>query len=409
MVDSEKLADTNRSQDQQTEPRGANDNVFLVTWDSAGDPANPLKWTNVLIICLQAIVSPMLSTMLAIADFQTADEFHFDSIYTPSLPVALLVFGLGVGPLYLAPISELHGRRVVYMVSYLTCTVFNLGTAFAPNMTSLAILRFFAGVAGSAGHCLGGSSLRDMCTRKNRGRAQAIYTFGTTTGPLLGGVVGALLLNATGNWRWLLWIMIIVSGITILFTKWDVGSYDSWNSTTNVGESIVGIYYLQLTTIPLLWGPTESYGLFSYKWKQDLTGLAYLGGGIGDFVGMLICAIFYGRLYTWMCTCYSEDGTGRPEFRTTFMQLGMLIKPIGLFMFGWTAEYQLHWICPLLGVMIFCCGMLMTYISIQTYMVDAFDKYAAGSLAALVVCRQSMGAIPPIFGFQLYHQLGCGW
>ena len=171
----------------------------------------------------------MLSTMLAIADLQIAEDFHLNSIYTPSLPVALFVLGLGIGPLYLAPISELHGRRVVYMVSYLLFTILNLGTAFSPNMISLAILRFLAGVAGSAGPCLGGPSIADMFTREKRGRAQAIYSFGLTFGPLIGGVVGALLLNATGSWRRLLWIMTILSGITtlctILFLKETYGPY----------------------------------------------------------------------------------------------------------------------------------------------------------------------------------------
>ncbi|MCJ1479773.1 hypothetical protein MMC13_008459 [Lambiella insularis] len=397
--------------------------------------------------------------MLAIADLQIAADFNLDSIYTPSLPVALFLLGLGIGPLYLAPLSELHGRRVIYVASYIVFTIFNLGTAFASDMKSLSILRFLAGVAGSAGPCLGGSSLGDMFSHKNRGRAQAIYTFGTTNGPLLGGVLGGVLLNATGSWRWLLWIMTIVSGmttlITILFLKETYGPYlleqkakklrlaTGNNAYTAVSgpqitskariqnavvrpfrmlftvpicsamacyqSFIVGIYYLHLTTIPLLWGPSEHYDLFSYQWRQDLTGLAYLGGAIGGFVGMIIGAKFYGPSYTWMCKRYGENGIGRPEFRTPFMQLGMLITPFGLFLFGWTAEYHLHWAYPLLGAMIFCCGMLITHISIQTYMVDSFGKYAASALAALVVSRQLVGAVFSMFGFQLYHKLGYGW
>ena len=171
----------------------------------------------------------------------------------------------------------------------------------------------------------------------------------------------------------------------------------------------MGIYYLHITTIPLLWGPTEHYGLFSYEWRQDITGLAYLGGGAGAVLAMLICFKFNNKIYIWMCNRYGEDGIGRPEFRMPVMQLGMFITPIGLFVFAWAAEYQLHWFFPLFGAMIFCCGMLMTHVSIQIYMVDSFNIYAASAFAALVLARQLVGAIFSMFGFQLYRQLGYGW
>ncbi|MCJ1406605.1 hypothetical protein MMC19_000671 [Ptychographa xylographoides] len=130
--------------------------------------------------------------MLAISDLHIADELRLSSIYTPRLPVAMFLFGLGIGPLYLEPLSELRGRFIVYIISYSIFTLFNLGCSFAPNMSFLATLRFSASLASSAGPCLGGSSIGDMFTRKNQDRAQAIYTFGTTIGPLLGGVIGGI-------------------------------------------------------------------------------------------------------------------------------------------------------------------------------------------------------------------------
>ena len=34
----------------------------------------------------------------------------------------------------------------------------------------------------------------------------------------------------------------------------------------------------------------------------------------------------------------------QPESRLLFMQLGMLIVPVGLIVFAWAAEKQVHWI-----------------------------------------------------------------
>ncbi len=111
----------------------------------------------------------------------------------------------------------MYGRRVVYLVAFTIFMLFNAGCALAPNMASLIILRFMCGMAGSSG-ALGAGTVSDMFEPERRGRAQATYALGPQAGPVLGGVIGGFLLEATGTWRWLLWIMTIASGITSLLT-----------------------------------------------------------------------------------------------------------------------------------------------------------------------------------------------
>ena len=104
----------------------------------------------------------------------------------------------------------------MYVVAFMFFTILNAGCALAPNMPSLAILRLLCGMAGSAGPILGAGTISDMFDASHRGRAQAIYGLGAQAGPVLGGVIGGFLLDATGSWRWLLWIMAIVSAIMTL-------------------------------------------------------------------------------------------------------------------------------------------------------------------------------------------------
>lgn len=191
------------------------------TWDSDSDPLNPQnwpsrkKWINVYLISMQATLSPIASTLLAVGNITIAEDFTLTSIFTPSLPVALFVLGLGLGPLFLAPLSELYGRRIVYLVCFSLFTVFNVGCALAPNITALSILRLLSGMAGSAGPSLGGGSIGDMFKRSERGRAQALYGFGPTGGPVIGGVIGGFFVSGTGTWRWLMWIMVIAPAVTV--------------------------------------------------------------------------------------------------------------------------------------------------------------------------------------------------
>ena len=99
----------------------------------------------------------------------------------------------------------------------------------------------------------------------------------------------------------------------------------------------------------------------------------------------------------------------QPESRMLFLQLGMALVPVGLIMFAWSAEKQLHWAVPLAGAAIFSLGMLMAYVCIQTYLVDVYENFAASALAATVAVRSIAACIFSIMGFQLYASLGYGW
>ena len=46
---------------------------------------------------------------------------------------------------------------------------------------------------------------------------------------------------------------------------------------------------------------------------------------------------------------------------------------------------------------------------VQTYLVDAYDRYAASALAANTVLRSLAGALLPLAGPNMYKTLGLGW
>jgi multidrug resistance protein len=126
------------------------------------------------------------------------------------------VLGLGIGPLYLAPLSELYGRRPVYIFSFSIFAILNVGCALAPSIGALTALRLLSGMAGSAGPSLGGASIGDLFIKEERGMAQALYGLGPTFGPVLGGILGAFILEGTGTWRWLMWITAIAPAATAI-------------------------------------------------------------------------------------------------------------------------------------------------------------------------------------------------
>lgn len=70
-----------------------------------------------------------------------------------NLTVTCFVIGFGIGPLFLSPLSELYGRRPIYIVSVFLFFIFTLPSALAKNPATLIVARQIAGIAASAPVC----------------------------------------------------------------------------------------------------------------------------------------------------------------------------------------------------------------------------------------------------------------
>jgi MFS family permease len=123
-----------------------------------------------------------------------------------------------MGPLLLAPCSELYGKRVVYLLSFASFAVLNVACGFAPNIAVLTVLRFLSGVVGAVGPSLSSGSSGDLFCVKERGRVQAIVSIGPVFGPGNGGLIGAFLVYRTSGWRWLLWTVAIAAGVVSILS-----------------------------------------------------------------------------------------------------------------------------------------------------------------------------------------------
>lgn len=99
----------------------------------------------------------------------------------------------------------------------------------------------------------------------------------------------------------------------------------------------------------------------------------------------------------------------KPEYRLPPLLLGLTLLGIGLLWYGWSAQYSPYWIIPLLGQALFGLGVIISFMPITTYIVDAFTAYAASATAANTVLRSIGGALLPLAGPRMYAALGLGW
>jgi hypothetical protein len=121
---------------------------------------------------------------------------------------------------------------------------------------------------------------------------------------------------------------------------------------TLFGAVSYGYLYLMFTTISAIFIDT-------YGWPQQLTGLAYLGFGIGCIIGLLVT----GSVANKIAAKHSAQGRFTPESRLGPMLVACWLLPIGLFWYGWSAEKHVYWIMALIGTAIFGCGLMSVFVS----------------------------------------------
>lgn len=111
--------------------------------------------------------------------------------------VSVYLLGYCFGPLAIAPLSEMYGRHPLYTLCNILYTIFNVACAVAPDMASLIVFRFLAGIVGSCPLTLGAGSLADMIPQEKRGAVMAVWALG----PLLGPVIGPVGKHVTPAWE----------------------------------------------------------------------------------------------------------------------------------------------------------------------------------------------------------------
>ncbi|OHW97022.1 major facilitator superfamily transporter [Colletotrichum incanum] len=441
-----------------TEQQLQHDYRLTVHWDEpeSQDPENPMnwrpvvKWVNILTISVISFLVPLVSSMLAPAVPQVMAEFGTTSKTFATFAVSIFVLGFACGPLLLAPLSEIYGRVPVYNA---TNTLFLAATvlcALSRGESMLLFSRFLSGFTGVATITIGSGTIADLMPRAERGRAVSVWSVGTILGPMVGPVIGGSLTENMG-WRWMFWVISIVIGVVsiaaffvlgetyppVLLEKKaarlrkETGNFNYRSSLApdyTPGElfrhSIVRPMRLLLCCpfvtiicayVAVLYGTlyllfaTYSF-VFSevYDFSTVAIGLVFLPGGLGTLLGACYVGIFSDR------TLKRRTAAGRanaPEDRLApvIALPGALAFPAGMFAYGWCVESQVHWAASMAGTAVTGFGSIIVFTSIQTYLIDAFEGYAASAVGANAVFRGIAGALIPLSGLGLYETLGWGW
>lgn len=162
----------------------------IVGWDGQDDPDMPLnfkqskKWMLVGLLSVITLVTPFASSILSPGIASLMVEFGEDDPVVGAMTVSIFLLGYVIGPMFLAPLSEIYGKRPVLTAANMFFCVWQIGCALAPNITSLIVFRFFTGLGGAGCLTLGGGVVADIFRPEERGLAIGIWTLGPLFGTL---------------------------------------------------------------------------------------------------------------------------------------------------------------------------------------------------------------------------------
>ncbi|KAF2108998.1 major facilitator superfamily domain-containing protein [Lophiotrema nucula] len=438
-----------------TDEQEGESNPNIVDWDGPDDPQNPQNWTSgrkwglVAALSATTLITPLASSFFAPGVPQVMASFHETSNLLAAFVVSVYILGFAIGPLIIAPLSELYGRMILYNICNVFFIIFTVACAVSTNMNMLIGFRFLAGCAGSSPLTLGGGTIADIMPREKRAGAMAIWGMGPLLGPVIGPVCAGYLVDAKG-WRWVFWILTIFGSFFSLILlavgretyapvllerkaarlRKETGNQNLRSkmaidipASEIFKRSIVrpmkmlftspivflmsfyvavnyGVLYLLFTTITFVFED-------QYHFSTGSVGLSYLGAGIGMIAGMAVLGVLSDKIIKKQMA----KGNVKPEHRLPLIITlpGALGLPVGLFMYGWCADKGVHWIAPIIGTGLVGLGNLTGMMTIQTYLVDAFTLHAASAIAANTVLRSVFGAVLPLAGLDMYAKLGLGW
>ena len=97
--------------------------------------------------------------------------------------------------------------------------LFTMGAGLAQNFGTLLVCRFFASLFGSPGIAIGAGSVADLWDlQKGGGIATVCFVLMPFLGSLLGPLIGGYAVQNQRDWRWTMWVLIIMSGPAWLAT-----------------------------------------------------------------------------------------------------------------------------------------------------------------------------------------------
>lgn len=429
---------------------GTPSDPFIVEFYS-GDLSNPMnftstrKWFIIFIVTMSVFAVTLTSSAYSGSTNELLEQFHC-STELFALGISLYVLGFAIGPALWAPLSELYGRRILFITTHTCMVAFVAGSAGSNSMAALLVLRFLTGMFGASPLTNSGGVIADMFPTAERGLAMIFFCTAPFMGPVIGPILGGFVSMNVG-WRWVQGVCSIFIGVV-----WIAGSifvpetygpvilrkkaaelskktgkpyksvlqqqHGALTSSEIFRKALMRpwillfrepIVLIAATYLAIIYGTIYMFMpalAIMYQrdrgWSEGVGGLAFLGLVCGMLIG-LVYAIIDDRRFKKL------GKAATPESRLPPGAIGAVALPIGLFAFAWTNSPSIHWAASIILSAPFGFGCVLVFLSCLNYLIDSYTIFAASVLGASAMLRAFFGMAFPLFTDQMYENIGIHW
>lgn len=216
-----------------------------------------------------------------------------------SMSLTAGMLGLALGQLFIGPLTDKYGRRLILIFSMTIFVVSTIGCIFSQNIFTFNILRFFQGLGGAGGIVISKSMASDIYSGKElvrfMGILGAINGIAPVAAPMIGGAM-----SEVASWQGIFILLLILGAILGVCC---VRLPETLSVDRRINRSLAGTYLNifrvfrnSAYTVVIIFTMAGGFSFFGYISSspfiiQNLYGLTPLGFSICFSVNALMIGV----------------------------------------------------------------------------------------------------------------------
>ncbi|KAF4630332.1 hypothetical protein G7Y89_g7797 [Cudoniella acicularis] len=350
----------------------------------------------------------------------------------------------GLGNLFWMPLFNKYGKRPVYIASYTLYFGTTIWLSFTSSYASFLIGRIVMGFAAGAAECTAPPAVFFL---HERGTIMAFYTAALSCG-VAGGILISGLITIHHTWRYIYYVAVALVGLVLLLaiftfpettyiretpsttttppdddkikpsisqlemctsnseipkrmTYWQSlrvysGVYTSENLWTLFSRCIVLIVLppvlwsamIMSVTIGFLVAVTSNVApaySTTYGFAAWQTGLCFIAALVGSIIGIVVG----GHMGDWVADWFTKRNGGlrEPEMRLPAIVISLITAPLASILYGVGIQYQLHWICPTIGLGLLNFSIVQATNISLVYVIDVYRPIAGECTVTVMAAK----------------------
>lgn len=181
--------------------------------------SNPKTWPDfrksyiILLSCLATFVTTYAAGSYTAGQSYYISKWNLSEMAATAGGLTAFVLPFAIGPMVLSSLSELTGRRPLFLITGFIYVLSQLGSGLTDSFSGMIVSRALAGASSSVFSTVVAGVISDMYANPNTPMAILTGTqlSGAGTGPMLSGIIVEYL-----DWRWIFHLQAITCGLVII-------------------------------------------------------------------------------------------------------------------------------------------------------------------------------------------------